>query len=51
MMPLDFDALNELGVGLEELAAFVEAHLLDMDAGEWNDLCESPSCYVCALHP
>jgi hypothetical protein len=41
MAPLDFDALDEPGVGHEELAAFLEAHLLDMDEDEWIDLCKS----------
>jgi hypothetical protein len=50
MAPLDLDALDEPGVGHEELAAFLEAHLIDMDEDEWVDLCKSFSLYYQALY-
>lgn len=40
MAPLDFNAVDEPEVGPDELAAFLEAHLFDMDEDEWLDLCE-----------
>jgi hypothetical protein len=45
-VPLDLDALDEPGVGYEELAAFLEAHLLNLDEEEWIDLCKSSTFIV-----
>jgi hypothetical protein len=40
MAPPELDAVDEPEIGNDELAAFLEAHLLDMDEEEWLDLCK-----------
>jgi hypothetical protein len=37
---LDLSALDEPGVGHNELAGFLEEHLLGMDEDEWVDICK-----------
>jgi len=39
MAPPGLDAIDKPEVGHEELAAFLEAHLHDMDEDEWIDIC------------
>jgi hypothetical protein len=40
MAPLGLNALDEPEVGYDELAAFLEENLYDMDEDEWLDICK-----------